>query len=688
MNTIKYILLPAILLAGACLHMQAQKTVISGTVLDDDGEPAISIIIRDKDENGEMYGTTGYDGSFHIKADPATTLYFSGLTYMPKAVKLKGKTKINVTISYQSQKLNEVVVVAKRIANKMIPEQTDIEVTGNRYVIRPKIKIPREMFKADTRIVVQPVLENQTRGIQQLFRPAVVTGKQYAIMLERMMEFDTKRDPLSPYYQKTVRIGDHEVVAFTDSLSITNPNDECRCNIYMYLVNYRRVIYRDTVTIAKGTVNPMRFFEYNLTPLNITDNRYLPRHEKQLREEKEEVNLTFVQNQARIDESDPNNAIELTKIQQRLLEIQNRPDTEFQSFTINGVSSPEGFYKSNLDLAQKRTVVARNKIFGCLSRATTDALRNSTYTGARVDTWETVAELMRRDSLPADELEAAVHAYPGDMDKQFQQIKNLSDYPSVIRSYLPKLRRVECSFTYSILRLLKDDEIRQMYEEDYTKLTKYEFWRLYTIEKNDSLKEEICRRSLEVYPEFMAAANELAAMLIAREKPDINLLKPFVNDKAPEEVLSNHVAALLADRQFARTDSVAGLMPDSRRKDDIRALARAFNGSYREAYNRFASQGGINEVVLLLALKRNGEAFEKAQELPDSAKAYYLRAIGANRLDMVTEAVAFLKQAIAHDPELKKIARIDGDVTDLMGQLDKQNKDEKEKREQKDGKEK
>ena len=155
---------------------QAQKVEIRGSVIDDEGEPAISIVIRDQNEKVK------------IMADPSTTLHFSGFAYASKTVKLKGKTTINVVISYEASMIDEVVITAKKVVDKLLPEPTDIEIVGNQYIIHPKVKIPKEMYKPNTRIVVQPMLVNITRKTQSLFRPAVVTGKEYAITLERMME--------------------------------------------------------------------------------------------------------------------------------------------------------------------------------------------------------------------------------------------------------------------------------------------------------------------------------------------------------------------------------------------------------------------------------------------------------------------------------------------------------------------
>lgn len=317
----KTVLTVVCLFTAMSLYAQNPKMEITGTVMDDDGLPAMSIVIRDKTEDGDVYGITDYDGNFKIMADPTTNLHFSGLTYAPKIVKLKGKQKINVVMSFDTQQLDEVVVTAKRITNKLAPEPTDIEIIGNQYIIHPKVKIPKEMFKPNSRVIVQPILINITRGTQKLFRPAVVTGKEYAITLERMMEFDLSQDPLHPYYEKSKRIDGNEVIAYADSLYLDNPDDECRCDIFMYLVNYRRTTYQDTVVIAKGTINPMRFFDFNIGAQKITDEKYIPRPKKQLRGDKGQVNLTFLISSARIDDSDPNNAVELEKMQSKLIHV-------------------------------------------------------------------------------------------------------------------------------------------------------------------------------------------------------------------------------------------------------------------------------------------------------------------------------------------------------------------------------
>jgi tetratricopeptide (TPR) repeat protein len=145
------------------------------------------------------------------------------------------------------------------------------------------------------------------------------------------------------------------------------------------------------------------------------------------------------------------------------------------------------------------------------------------------------------------------------------------------------------------------------------------------------------------------------------------LLKPFIKEGAPEEVLINQIIASLDKWQYETADSIASLMPETEISSYVKSVTRLLNGNYEEALSKFAAEGGINEVLILLAMKRNDEAWEKAQELPDdSARVLYVKAIITNRLDMVVEAINYIETALDMDPSLREIAEIDADVKDLL----------------------
>ena len=81
-----------------------------------------------------------------------------------------------------------------------------------------------------------------------------------------------------------------------------------------------------------------------------------------------------------------------------------------------------------------------------------------------------------------------------------------------------------------------------------------------------------------------------------------------------------------------------------------------------EKYNKSG-----NQLVVLLAMKRNEEALKVSRQLPDDeALTHYLRAVCLNRLEQMSDAYDELTKAIQMDPSLKQVAHTDGDVNDLL----------------------
>ena len=68
--------------------------------------------------------------------------------------------------------------------------------------------------------------------------------------------------------------------------------------------------------------------------------------------------------------------------------------------------------------------------------------------------------------------------------------------------------------------------------------------------------------------------------------------------------------------------------------------------------------------------------YRKEEDMTNSYIALDLETTGLEaRLDKITDAFANLKKAFAADPKMKDVARIDGDVTDLLQQLEEEEKE-------------
>ena len=643
----------------------AQNLRVAGVVRGNNEERLAGVTIINK-ETKKVVGLTDEDGKYSVIVPVNGILNFTCLGYDGQDIKVKGRQIIDVVLVSTAVKIQEVSVVAK-IKNKVIFEPSEIEVVGNYFHLRTRFKVPAEMFSSNTRLIVQPTLYNITRKKGVLLKPVLTDGREYTLTQERMYEFDLKNDPLEPYIRKSEMTKNGELVAYHDSAYIENLKEDFRADIRLSLENYNRILFTDSFQIARGLVNPLRFFEYKLKAKNITDERYFPKPELQLRNDRGEVELSFLPGKADINDRDPKNASELAKLRERLSSIETNPDAKLQTFSILGVSSPEGPHDKNLVLAKKRMDLAVNRILSHLNKETLDFLK--IQTGSKVETWQTAIEMMRRDSLfgQAQDLQNIVNKYPDSPDKQWRAIIRLPYYRSVIvPHYLPLMRRVEYNFDYSIYRFLTDAEIKELYLKDYKQLSRHEFWRMFEIAESDEEKETIYKQALEVYPKFMLAANNLSALYINQGRPDDSILESFISKDAPEEVLTNQAVALLSNWKYEKADSVVSLIPDGVSSEYLKSVTRALNGNYEEALATFGQEGGINEVVLLLALKRNDEAWEKAQNLPETARSEYVKAIAANRLDKVMDAINHIEKAFELDPSLRDVAKVDADVMDLL----------------------
>ena len=629
---------------------------------------------------GRKMATSDEDGRFAIDVRSNTTLRFSMVGAKPASVKVKHQNYLEVELEEEDMFLGEAVVAAKRITDKVMPEPTDIEIKGNYAYIRTRVRVPSEMFSHDTRLVMQPVINNATRGQLTLMRPLVYDAREYHRTQDRLYNFrmdeSPEGDPLASYVtikaDSTREAGRrNDIIGYADSIYLDNVRDEFTCDIYMAIEDYRRILYRDTTIIARGTVNPLRWLDYSFSSKEMDDEAYFPKPETQLRDTHGEVNLRFPVGKAAFDRNDSGNAAEVEKLRRQIESISQNKDATLQALTMHGTSSPEGRYTSNLTLAQRRMDFA----VAYLQKQVPEEMRRGMKfkANAEVATWTEVARLMRADSLhaEADQVEAIVKRYAS-RDMQSNAVRRLPFYSRIILpKYLPQLRRVDYVMNYSVFRQLTIDEIRELYQKDYRQLSRFEFFKLYRAADDPAQRETILRQALEMYPSFLTAANDLEALLIARGASDPEVLRPFAGERAPQTVNTNQMIALLNAGHFPEAVSIASFV---RENDDTRmllAVNAVLNGRYAENFNTVANTGKRNELVLLLAMKRNEEALELSKQLPDDeALSHYLRATCLNRMEHPVEAYEELKKAFQMDPSLKRTAELDGDVNDLL--LDKQ----------------
>lgn len=666
-----YASLAAIMLTSAAAS--ARDINVRGIVTNTKGEPLQGVCIYNV-ETDQLLASTNEEGKYLVIIDSDGKLAYSILGMEDTEVPVEGRLAIDVVLTASSITLDEVLVKAKGKLKTVAPEPTDIEIKGNYAHIKTRVKVPHRLFNSSTRLIIQPALYNVTANKMWYLKPLVFDGRRYNITQDRMLDFNLNADPLTPYVE-VQKHSSHkdDMIFWSDSVYLDNPDQDFHCDMLMAMENYNRVFYRDTTTISRGTVNPMRFFQYSLLGTEVTDTTFYPTPEMQMRDTRGDVMLTFKVNDARLYMDQGNNRAEMNSLLSQLQHIENDPDAALKSFHIYSTSSPEGNYAKNVDLSKRRMQSALELIMDNLSPTTRRYME--VKSDASVEPWESLVTMLRADSLntEADAVADIITKYPGQMDAQSIRIRKLPFYSSLIpEKYLPRMRKVSYEFLTSQFRYLTDDEIAEVYKTDPKSLSRYEFFRLYRyIAKTPAEKEEYLKKALETHPSFLVAATDLAAMKLERGEADYDLLGNYLQPgkkikKIPDEARLNHIAACLASHHYLEADSLASLLPDTPRFHKAKIYTDVFNGRYEGAMQEVAAESPVNEVVILLALKANDQAWRKASKLGGSAEEEYLKAVAANRVDEYMAAVSHLENALRLKPELKEIAKIDGDLIDLM----------------------
>lgn len=665
------------LTAGSISPIYGRTINVRGTVIQQGSREPIEGVAIYNAETNRLIGSTNMEGKYTVSIDDSGTLLFTILGSQDLTEPVNGRLAIDVALFPEAKELEEVVITAKGVAKGLVIEPADLDLKGNYIYLKKHVKIPHRIFASDVRMIIQPGIYNVTRRSLTYLKPVVFDGFRYDITQKRMHDWKPETDPLRPYVQvkKTGRKED-DIVLISDSLYIDNPKDDFMCVVMASMENYNRVIYADTLQIARGTVNPLRFLEYDLKGAELTDSRYLPQPEVHLRDQSGDVNLSFPLGKTNLDMSLGNNAAEMETMLGELRTIENDPDMTLKSFSIYGTASPEGRYELNKKLADGRMQSAMDIVLGSIP----ESMRRNADISSRADvaTWEDVENLLRADGLEheADAVHDIIRRYPRDITQQSYRMRSLPFYKTtLLNDYLPRLRRVSYRIVSSRYRPLTDDEIAQLYRTDRANLSKYHFWRHYQNATDESSRESIIREALKVHPDFLAAATDLSAMMINRGEADEAILEPFFTDqktidRLPEESRYDMAVSAMYASHFNRADSLLTQLPDTPAYHEAKIYCAALSGRYSEVIEELSAISPFNEVLLLLATKNNGLAWQKAKQLGNSAREEYVKAIAANRVDEYLDAIVHLENALALDPSLRDVARIDGDVYDLLDEDD------------------
>ena len=682
-------ILSGFLLSLLCLVLGAagfqasgqDKIRVQGKITDiATGEPIAAVNVI---EDGYVVTYSDIDGNYSCTVSrSAELIYYSGQHEEVK-VKVDNRQVINVQMQELTIELTEAVVTASYSNTTVYVEPSDLQIVGDQFVLKTNVRIPARQFDLNSRFIFQPALYNATLKDTTFFRPVVIDGENYHINQQRYFSFDGSKDRLADYIVTNELGKTDNIYSYKDSLYVapTDLDHDYKADCYIGINGLFRketsilggkTDYTDTLEIAKGTVNPLRFLDYNIEPQDLTDTSFIPKPEMKLLMDAGVSKINFVLGKAKVDEKDPESVRNVNTIKEKLQAIINNQFATLKSIEIVGYASPEGSYKQNLSLAKSRTDLILKDVAGSLDPSIAKYVDLTSK--SVVEPWSKVADMVRDgDPELATYIDGLVYKYSDTHDMIIPHMRKHKKYRGILlQEVLPSLRKVEYTLNYSEFRKLKDFEIWDRYNARTEEISRYEYWRLIDTAPDSLTRYNLINEGLEKYPNFTYVANELAVKLIRKDSVNLEILKPSLGRKAPAPVIYNQALMALGAREVAMADSLARLLPTDDASAYLKSITAALAGDYEGAYPMLASRGGLNEILLLLCMERNATALNKCNELmtlpeySQNAKFWYVHAICANRAEDVFTAMISLETAFGLDPELETIARLDSDVMDVV----------------------
>ena len=381
---------------------------------------------------------------------------------------------------------------------------------------------------------------------------------------------------------------------------------------------------------------------------------------QRVKAKKQEANIKFLINQANLRKSElKNNSVgEFVKL---LKEInKDREGLNLQNVEIQAYASPEGGFKFNDKLANKRQNVSEKYVRKEMKSAGVEGNLDAHYTA---QDWEGFQQLVQASDIQDKDVILRVLSMYKDPQEREQQIRNMSEgFRELADAILPELRRSRLIIHYETIGR-NDEQIKAQYNEDAAKLSADELLYYATLEEDAAKKEEIYAKTAQLYTNDYRPLNNLAVMAFNRgdEVKAKELLAQAIT-KSNNAAEANATLGLIAlkNGNVAEAENLIAKAADANALNEALGNLSIAKGNYAQAEEYF--KDSYNNSAALAQLLNKNYAAAKATlnniKNPNGLTSY-LHAIVSARQGNKYAANSYLKEALQKDPSLKAYAEND-----------------------------
>ena len=379
----------------------------------------------------------------------------------------------------------------------------------------------------------------------------------------------------------------------------------------------------------------------------------------------QEANVKFLINQAnlRSNELKNNSVKEFVAMLKRI--NADREGLAIKNVEVKAYASPDGGYTFNDKLANKRQNVSEGYVKQQLKGNKMQADIDAHYTA---QDWEGFMKLVQASNIQDKDVILRVLSMYKDPQEREQQIRNMSEgFRELADGILPELRRSRLIINYQVIGR-SDEQIKQQYAADPTKLSLEELLYLAALEDNVSTKEAIYKKTTQLYSNDFRAYNNLAAL--ALNKGDEATAERYLNQalrcnsKAPEAFANKAYIDLMHGRVAQAEQNLANATEANGFNEILGALNIA-RGNYANATEELFNNN--NSAALAQLLNKNYMAAEQTLNAIQQGDAMtsYLKAILYARQGKRDAAQQALQKSLQQDATLRTYAENDLELANI-----------------------
>ena len=364
-------------------------------------------------------------------------------------------------------------------------------------------------------------------------------------------------------------------------------------------------LYKQTMMQAGGCIAPDSF--------------------QRIQSQQYDASVKFLVNQAVLRQSElKNNSVqEFVRLLQKI-SADRGEKLAIKNVEVEAFASPEGGFEYNDRLAGKRQDVSEDYVQKTLKQTNVQTDVDAHYTA---QDWEGFKQLVQASNIQDKDVILRVLSMYKDPEQREQQIRNMSQaFRELADGILPELRRARLSINYDVVGR-SDDQIREQYANDATKLSVEEMLYAATLTDNVAEKEAIYKKTAQYWDRDYRALNNLA-VLAFNQGDELQADKYIqqalrVNKNAPEAYANLGLIALRNGKIAEAEENIANAIGANGFGEALGNLNIA-KGNFAQAETSFG-QSASNSAALAQLLNKNYEGaiqtLDKVKN-PDAMTSY------------------------------------------------------------------